>query len=942
MAVSWLHISDFHIKTGDPYDRKVVLDALVESVKGRPPIDLIFATGDIAHSGQASEYKIATQFFDNLLAAAHLSKDRLYVIPGNHDIDREVGENFIRTLASEERAITYFQPGKPKPHLTLKLGAFIAWHDEYFSGIRQWPQDSTCGPLAPLEINKQPLAILPINSALFCQGDDDHNKLWIGRRCLDGAIELLAKHANALKIALIHHPFDWLHELERTNIKAAILDSFDVVLRGHLHETEIEQSVFAAGAAYQSRRWPNRALFATFENGRLTILPTRYEDSPRPVWTLDPSLYPEPPYQKTFPLPRFPQTSAPPAAAPAPSRPIPSNIPPRFGPFVGRDGDLKRIAERLGPAVRESALVLHGHSGVGKSGLALEYARRNRSRYPGGTFFLNASPALLPTDLARLGQTYFDLHFPPDLPIPLQAQQTLSTLGSEPLLLIYDNAESVGSIRDLLPAAGSACHLLVTTVADPWEFDLPTLEVEPLSKPTSIDLIQALAGDEVAQAYGEQLAETASGLPMQICPAARMLRHERDKGQLSSAQITLTAEADQSFRGVYNRLDADSQLLLHAALQFNPQRILRDELSAHLKEGAAWDDAQCKKSLDASFDLHLLDGTAELRMHQLFATFLQQSTVPPELDERLHAIRSIQAQRLVQYAHKVGAKPTDAEAVSKLLAFPVDLSPWQGVAPAADDAHSIGYALFEIRRFDEARLWFERAVELKREPDPEGRTDHNSLGASLAMIGSCLRNAGHFAQANHWFEQAVAEKTQGDATGRINHESLGKSLHQVGYCLVEMGRYQEARLWFERAIPEIEKGGLAGRVNHGSLGASLHEIGRCLGLTQQYEEAKAWFERAIVESEKGDLHGLIDHEDLGRSLDWLAICYAETGNLPEALSLCERAIEQSRLGDVHGRVDKSSLADSLRNTASLLRKLDRIPEAEAYEAEANQLDPPES
>ena len=73
MSVTWLHISDFHVRGGDPYDRDVVLRALVESVgeygkRGRAP-DLIFATGDIAHAGKAEEYEIAGKFFDELLEA---------------------------------------------------------------------------------------------------------------------------------------------------------------------------------------------------------------------------------------------------------------------------------------------------------------------------------------------------------------------------------------------------------------------------------------------------------------------------------------------------------------------------------------------------------------------------------------------------------------------------------------------------------------------------------------------------------------------------------------------------------------------------------------------------------------------------------------------------------------------------------------------------------
>ncbi len=119
MTASWLHVSDFHFKSGDPYDRDVVLRALVRSVaefrrSGRQP-DLIFATGDVAHSGQESEYQAAAVFFDALCAAAGVDKRRLYVIPGNHDIDRALGVGLARTIGAREEADTYFGPSAPSP-----------------------------------------------------------------------------------------------------------------------------------------------------------------------------------------------------------------------------------------------------------------------------------------------------------------------------------------------------------------------------------------------------------------------------------------------------------------------------------------------------------------------------------------------------------------------------------------------------------------------------------------------------------------------------------------------------------------------------------------------------------------------------------------------------------------------------------------------------------
>jgi hypothetical protein len=213
MRTCWLHVSDFHLREGEGYDREVVLRALIAAVaryrdEGRKP-DLIFATGDVAQSGKAGEYKLATEFFDALLDSAGLERRHLFIVPGNHDCDRSVGRWLVRTLDSREDADVYFAPAAEKPHLTRKQGAFIEWYDGYFAGVhRAFPRESTCGPVETVEAGGARIGILPINSALFCQDDADHAKLWIGRRCLDAALEALDKQDAQIKVALLHHPLD--------------------------------------------------------------------------------------------------------------------------------------------------------------------------------------------------------------------------------------------------------------------------------------------------------------------------------------------------------------------------------------------------------------------------------------------------------------------------------------------------------------------------------------------------------------------------------------------------------------------------------------------------------------------------------------------------------------------------------------------------------------
>jgi metallophosphoesterase superfamily enzyme len=88
-----LHISDLHVSIGKEFDRSVVLEPLIERVEqdmcnGIEP-EIVVVTGDVAFSGKKAEYQKAKVFFDELLARMKLSQDRLFIVPGNHDVDRK-------------------------------------------------------------------------------------------------------------------------------------------------------------------------------------------------------------------------------------------------------------------------------------------------------------------------------------------------------------------------------------------------------------------------------------------------------------------------------------------------------------------------------------------------------------------------------------------------------------------------------------------------------------------------------------------------------------------------------------------------------------------------------------------------------------------------------------------------------------------------------------
>jgi hypothetical protein len=155
----------------------------------------------------------------------------------------------------------------------------------------------------------------------------------------------------------------------------------------------------------------------------------------------------------------------------APQRRLQSTIPAlRKRPFVGREDLLEKIG-----------VVLCGPAGVGKSELAQEFARRNQSAYPGGTFFLDGGGPLLAMGLANLGTTVLDISFPPKADINEQGLQTFRKLGSAPTLLIYDNVQSIESIENWLPYAGMPCHVVITTLLNRWQLEWTAFYVAEFS-----------------------------------------------------------------------------------------------------------------------------------------------------------------------------------------------------------------------------------------------------------------------------------------------------------------------------------------------------------------------------------------------------------------------------------------------------------------------------
>ena len=174
------------------------------------------------------------------------------------------------------------------------------WWTEYFGKQLQPFVNSSCGSWETIDVGLGQIAILPINTAIFSADDLDHQKLWVGRRSLDAALAS-APDGATLRIAMMHHPTDWLHPAEALPVRASLRASFDLILHGHLHEATSEHIFdgqsgavqLAAGATYQTRRYPNTASIVRVEHTNISVLPIRFADRPTPRWHIDPTMFPD-------------------------------------------------------------------------------------------------------------------------------------------------------------------------------------------------------------------------------------------------------------------------------------------------------------------------------------------------------------------------------------------------------------------------------------------------------------------------------------------------------------------------------------------------------------------------------------------------------------------------------------------------------------------------
>jgi predicted phosphodiesterase len=286
-----LHISDLHMRSADgPQADRAKGEAafrwrvlgekwktnLAELRKDAGDFDLVVFTGDLGDWGHKTDYPHGVTFLKETCAALGVPLDRLFLVPGNHDVERTVQQEawskLRGELQSDPRRYSGWMAGAEPKHLTgrperelvlEREGAFWAAVASDLGRPELVPRRSAHGRLGfrqTIELPRlaAPVHIIGLDTAWLAGDEHDAGELWLTEHQVaqltttDRGEPLLG-----FRLALMHHRLADL--ADASTARSWLADRVDLLLHGHQHTPtadlfagpDSQLLVLAAGCLYE-------------------------------------------------------------------------------------------------------------------------------------------------------------------------------------------------------------------------------------------------------------------------------------------------------------------------------------------------------------------------------------------------------------------------------------------------------------------------------------------------------------------------------------------------------------------------------------------------------------------------------------------------------------------------------------------------------------------
>jgi len=224
--------------------------------------------------------------------------NRIFCIPGNHDVDHSRVHASIVPLETRESVSNVIGNKEILSRFTNCLTSYYTFLKETFS----WASSLTTSDLSytqTVTIGGVRVAVIGLNSAWAAGRDDDYGRAVIGERQVRDALDKATD--SDFVIALFHHPLEWIAEFDARDVRGLLDSRCDFLLHGHLHELGVvnvqspDSWTFhlAAGATYQGRRelLSYNLVSLDLRNSAAKVILRRYSDRNGGFWAPDGSMY---------------------------------------------------------------------------------------------------------------------------------------------------------------------------------------------------------------------------------------------------------------------------------------------------------------------------------------------------------------------------------------------------------------------------------------------------------------------------------------------------------------------------------------------------------------------------------------------------------------------------------------------------------------------------
>ncbi len=606
--------------------------------------------------------------------------------------------------------------------------------------------------------------------------------------------------------------------------------------------------------------------------------------------------------------------------------------------FVGRSHQVQTLHQLLQQNERVAITAIAGMGGVGKTELAIQYAKAHVETYQGGICWLLVKSGDIGTQVVRFARSRLDLNPLDNLDLLGQVEYCWQHWHEGEVLVVLDDVTEFKHVKPYLPPQSSRFKVLVTT-RSLLGSSIAQLSLDVLQPEAALELLRSLIGAERLQQeldVAKHLCEWLDYLPLGLELVGRYLARKKDLplaemwGRLQAKRLE-----ERSLNKPKSEDDMTAQLGVADAFELSWQELedahkhLGCLLSLFASAPILWrlveqclldqapEDLEVIRD-DILLNLHLLQRKSEgtYQLHQLIREFfLKKLKGLAQVDDLKQAF----AAAMVAVARKIPEFPTHELITAVTPAMPHVAEVANNLTEYLSD-EDLPWCFIGLGRFykgqgfyEQAALWHEQCLSITQ--DRFG-SDHPDVFASLNNVAYIYCEQGCNSKAEPLYIEALQLRQR--LLGNY-HPDVAQSLNNLALLYYEQGRYSEAEPLYIEALEIWER---LSKNDHPHLSVSLNNLALLYCAQGRYSEAEPLYRKALNLFKR--LLGK-EHPNIATNLHNLADLYKSQGRYQEAEVLFMQALELSQrlLGEEHPNV-----AQIFNNLALLYHIQGRYQEAE--------------